>query len=416
MSPLSSTPPTLAIVGASYAGVQLAASARDAGFGGRILMFGDEPHLPYQRPPLSKGLLTGKTTVAALALKSADFYREARIEHVPDMRVSHIDPAAHRLTLADGSTLAWDWLALATGARCRALPMPGAGLQGVHALRSLDDALALDEAAHKGKRVCVIGGGFIGLEVAAALAGRGLEVTVVELGSRLLSRAVTPEISRFVASLHAAHDVRVLCNSAVQAIHGHAGKVSAVELESGECLGCDLVVAGIGVVPNDELARAAGIVCANGIVTDALGRTSAPGVLAIGDCAATPNPHAAEPDTPLRLESIQVANDLARAAASLIAGQPQACIAVPWFWSDQYDAKLQMAGLMSPTDDVVVRGDPASGRFSVFCLRDGCIAAVQTVSRPADHMLGRKLVAARTAIAADTLADPDFDPRTLIPR
>ncbi len=409
--------PVLVIVGASYAGVQLAASARDAGFDGRIVMVGDETHLPYQRPPLSKGLLTGKTTVEALTLKAEDFYRDSGIELQVGRRALAIDTGARRLSLDNGAALAYDWLVLATGARCRPLPVPGAALGGVFEVRSLDDALRLDEAARGATRACVIGGGFIGLETASALASRGLQVTVVEALPRLLARAVAPQIGDFVADLHRSRGVRLICGEAVRALHGDAdgNRVAAVELANGERIDCDLVVVGIGVLPNVELAEQAGIVCANGVVTDRLGQTSAPSVLAAGDCAAFPNPWAPDPAAPLRLESIQAANDLARAAASLIAGAPRPYDAVPWFWSDQFDAKLQMTGLMAAGDDTVVRGDPASGRFTVFCLRAGRIAAVHTVSKPADHMLGRKLVAAQVSATAAQLADPGFDLKTLLP-
>lgn len=411
---MNAASPVLVIVGASYAGAQLAASARDAGFDGRILLIGDETRAPYQRPPLSKGLLTGKTQVDALALKADDFYCESGIELLTGHRVTALDTAGRVVVLDDGRRLGYDWLALTTGARCRPLTLPGAHLAGVFELRSLGDALALDAAARNARRACVIGGGFIGLEVASALATRGLQVSVVEAAPRLLARAVTPELSDFVAALHRRHGVDIHCGQGVRTLIGQADRVTAVELQDGERIACDLVVAGIGVLPNTGLAERAGIACANGILTDALGRTSVPQVLAAGDCAAFPNPYAADPAAPIRLESIQAANDLARAAASLVAGRPQPYSAVPWFWSDQYDAKLQMAGLMAADDEVVVRGDIASGRFSLFCLRGGRIAAVHTISRPADHMLGRKLVAARCAATPARLADEGFDLKSLL--
>lgn len=407
--------PVLVVVGASYAGAQLAASAREAGFGGRIVLVGDESRAPYQRPPLSKGLLTGKTPVDALALRSDGFYRENGIELLTGHRVTALDTTGRSVLLDDGRRIGYDWLALTTGARCRPLTLPGAHLAGVFELRSLDDALALDVAARDARRACVIGGGFIGLEAASALAARGLQVSVVEAVPRLLARAVTPQMSDFVAALHRGHGVDIRCGRGVRALLGEADRVAAVELLDGERIACDLVVVGIGVLPNTGLAERAGIACANGIVTDALGRSSMPRVLAAGDCAAFPNPYAPDPAAPIRLESIQAANDLARAAASVVAGQPQPCAAVPWFWSDQYDAKLQMAGLMAPDDEVVVRGKPDSGRFTLFCLRGGRIAAVHTVSRPADHMLGRKLVAARCAATAAQLADETFELKSLLP-
>lgn len=404
----------LLIAGASYAGLQLAASARNLGFEGRIVMIGDEALPPYQRPPLSKGLLTGKSTVESLPVKSEAFYRESGIELLLGRRVAALAPERQQVALDDGSRLEYDWLALTTGARCRPLPVAGADLAGVLEVRTVDDALRLDAAAGGARRACIIGGGFIGLEVAAALAGRGLDVTVVEALPRLLARAVTPQMSAFVEDLHRRNGVRFAFGQAVSALQGDNGKVCAVELASGERIDCDLVVVGIGVIPNTGLAEAAGIACANGILTDGLGQTSAPRVLAAGDCAAFPNPYAPDPALPIRLESIQAANDLARAAASLLVGAPQPYAAVPWFWSDQYDAKLQMAGLMAADDEVVVRGDPAGGRFTVFCLRKGRMAAVHTASRPAEHMLGRKLVAAGASASAAQLADESFDLKSLL--
>lgn len=401
--------PPLVIVGASYAGVQLAASAREMGFEEKILIVGDERHAPYQRPPLSKGLLTGKTTVEQLQLRSPDFFQENRIDLLAGRRAVDLDPARRTLRLDDGATLDYGWLALATGARCRPFLVPGSGLDGVFNLRTLDDATALADAASRAQSACVIGGGFIGLEVASALRAKGVQVTVIEAQSRLLTRALPEVMSAYVEQAHRSRGVELLTGRGVKALHGRQGHIDAVELDDGQRLACDMVVLGIGVVPNDELAQAAGLATGNGILVDMLGRSSATGVLAAGDVANMELPPAPGAPARMRLESIQAANDGARALASLVAGKPQPCTAVPWFWSDQFDLKFQMAGLPAPGDELVVRGDMNSDRFSAFYLRGGAVVAAQSVNRPAEHMLSRKLIAARARLTAEQLADESFD-------
>lgn len=401
----------LVIVGASYAGVQLAASARELGFEAPIVLLGDEHHAPYQRPPLSKGLLAGKTAADQLALRGPDFYAQQGIDLRLGTRVTNVDLSSQRVQLADGHALDYGWLAFATGARCRPLPVPGADLDGVHQLRTLDDAVAVQAALGRSRRACVIGGGFIGLEVAAALTGAGASVTVVEGQPRLLARSFPAFMSDYVADAHRARGVTLELGRGVVALVGDAqGHVAAVRLDDGRQLECDLVVLGIGVLPNVELAEAAGIACDGGILVDALGRTSAPGVLAAGDVANMALPSAAAPGTVrMRLESIQAANDGARAAASVLVGQPQPLTAVPWFWSDQHDLKFQMAGLPAPGDQAVLRGTPADHRFTLFYLREGRVAAAHSVNRPAEHMLARKLIAQGAAIPVEVLADPASD-------
>ena len=405
----------LVIVGASYAGVQIAASARSRGYDGRIQLVGDERPLPYQRPPLSKGLLTGATTVDQLSLKAEAFYQENEIELLLGQTATALDPGARRVRLGDGATLDYDWLALTTGARCRRLNIPGDTLDRVITLRTLDDALRIDAAARGASSVCVIGGGFIGLELAAALRSRGLAVTVVESQPRLLARVAPPPMADFFARVHTEHGVKLLFGASVAALHGDAtGQVAAVELSDGTRIACDLVVVGIGVLPNVELALQAGIACDNGVRVDEIGRSAAPGVLAAGDCASFPNPYTPVAGQAMRLESIQAANDLGRAAASVLTGNPQPYEAVPWFWSDQYDLKLQMAGLVAPGDELALRGDPAGERFSVFHLRGGRVVAAQSINRPAEHMLSRKLIAGRCAASLAQLADESFDLKTLL--
>jgi len=401
----------LVIVGASYAGVQLAASARELGFEERIVIVGDERHAPYQRPPLSKGLLTGKTSVDALQLRSPDFFAQNRIELLLGRRAERVDVGACRITLNDGAGLDYGWLALTTGARCRPFAL-GANLEGVFNLRTLDDALRIVDAAARARRACVIGGGFIGLEVASALRSRGVEVTVVEAQPRLLARAFPPGMSTYVEHAHRRRGTELSIGRGVRALHGEHGRVAAVELDDGSRIDCDLVVLGIGVLPNVELAQQAGIAIDNGIVVDMLGRTSAPQVLAAGDVANMALPPAPGAPARMRLESIQSANDGARAAASLTVGREQPCMAVPWFWSDQFDLKFQMAGLPMPGDEAVLRGDMASDRFSVFYLRRGVLVAAHSVNKPAEHMQSRKLIGARARLTAAQLADESFDLKT----
>lgn len=409
---MSNAPP-LVIVGASYAGTQLAASLREQGFDAPIVLLGEERHAPYQRPPLSKGLLTGKTSIDALALRGPDFFDSQSIDLRLGVQVTGLDLGAQALTLADGGTLRYGSLAMATGARCRSLPVPGNELGGVFNLRTLDDALQVSNALSTAQRACVIGGGFIGLEVASALAARGAAVTVIESQPRLLARSFPPLMSDYLASAHRQRGVEILLGSGVRALSGSSGQVEQVELSDGRRIDCDMAVLGIGVQPNVELAQRAGIACDNGILTDALGRTSAPGVFAIGDVANTQLPAFPGGPTRMRLESIQAANDGARAAASALAGKPQPFEGVPWFWSEQHNLKLQMAGLPMPGDEVVLRGDQQADRFSLFYLRSGAIAAAHSVNRPAEHMLSRKLIAERASIDPHQLKDESVDLKSL---
>ena len=401
----------LVIVGASYAGIQIAASARELGFAERIVIVGAEVHAPYQRPPLSKGMLTGKTTIDQLPLRGPDFFEQNEIELLLGRRAEVMDVGGHTVRLDDGATLDYSWLALATGARCRSFTLPGSKLEGVFNLRTLDDALRVADAADRAQRACVIGGGFIGLEVASALRSRGVDVTVIEAQPRLLMRSLPTRMAAYVEHAHRLHGTDLLTGRGVRALHGEQGRVASVELDDGMRIDCDLVVLGIGVQPNVEMAQQAGIAIDNGIVVDMLGRTSAPHVLAAGDVANMALPAAPGAPARMRFESIQAANDGAKAAASLMVAREQPCVAVPWFWSDQFDLKFQMAGLPLPGDDVVLRGDMATDRFSVFYLRDGTLVAAHSVNKPSEHMQSRKLIGARAQFTANQLADESFDLR-----
>ena len=400
---------SLVIVGASHAGTQLASTARELGFDAPIVLLGDERHGPYQRPPLSKGLLADQTTVAQLALRGPEFYARKGIDLRLGKRVEALDLDSGCVRLADGTPVDYGWLALTTGARCRMLQVPGSELLGVHVLRTLDDALAVQKSLGRCRSACIVGGGFIGLEVAGTLAAAGARVCVIESQPRLLARAFPPFISDYVAAAHRQRGVTLELGRAVRALNGREGHVEGVLLDDGRVLNCDLVVIGIGVIPNMELAQAAGIACGDGILVDALGRTSAPNVLAAGDVASMEGCPFRGTSSRTRLESIQAASDGARAAASGLVGRPEPVSTVPWFWSDQHDLNFQMAGLAAPGDQTVVRGALASDRFTVFYLRGGIVAAAHSVNRPAEHMLARRLISRRARIHAEVLADASAD-------
>lgn len=405
----------LVIVGASYAGMQVAAAVRAKGYTGRIRMVGDEAVAPYQRPPLSKGLLLGKSTPETLTIRAPSYFEQEGIELLLGHSATAIDRAAQQVVLAGGERWDYDWLVLATGARCRTLAVPGAQGAGVYTLRNLQDGLDILSMAAQARSVCVVGGGFIGLEVASALVVQGVAVQVLEGSARVLARAVPPQVSQYVQQLHTQRGVQLHLGVQVQAIERDAqGAVVAVLLHNGQRIACDAVVVGIGVQANDALAAQAGLDCQAGVLVDACGRTADPRILAAGDCARFPNPYGPVPQQPLCLESIQAANDLARAVASVIVGAPQPYHAVPWFWSDQYDTKLQIAGLAAEGDETVLRGDPASGRFSLFLLRQGQVVCVHSINSPAEHLLARKLIEAKVCASPQHLADKDFALKQLL--
>lgn len=391
------------IVGASHAGVQAAQSLRQAGWQEPIRLVSAESDLPYHRPPLSKAFLAGERTAEQIVLRGPQFYAEHGIDLLLDFPVTSVDPAA-RAVVGPKGRLDFSALILATGADARRLAVPGADLAGIHTLRDLADARRLKAGLEAASTVVVIGGGFIGLEVAATAAKAGKDVTVVEAEGRLLARALPAALSDFLAERHAREGVRFLMRTAVVGFEpGAGGGVGAVRLHDGRRLDGDLVVVGIGGVANLALAADLGLaVEAGGILVDADGATSAPGVYAAGDCASH---HGRFADRAVRIESVQNATDQARAAAGRVAGRPHPLAAVPWFWTDQYDLKVQMAGLPTAGVREILRGDPAAGAFSLIHLAGDRLAAVYSVNRPGDHMAARKLIdqAARLdpAAAAD---------------
>lgn len=401
----SGRPHGLVIVGASYAGVQAGISAREKGYQDLIRIVADELHLPYQRPPLSKAFLSGDLAHHSLFLRGDDYFKAQGIEMLLGHRAVGLDRESSRLTLDNGERLPFDQLVIATGSRARRLAIPGHDRDGIVYLRTLDDALTLKPRLEAAGDVVIIGGGFIGLEVASTAAKTGKKVTLIEAQSHLLERAVSPLISQFLLDIHRSHGVDIRFNDSVVAIEGD-GAVHEVVCASGLRVRADLIVAGIGGIANDDLAVQAGITAANGIDVDEHGRSSAPNIYAAGDVS---NHHNSFAGRRVRLEAVQNATDQGKAAGAMIAGKPEAYDAVPRFWSDQYDAKLQIVGLSAPTDTAVVRGSMDEGKFSVFYYRGDKLTAVDSINRPGDQMIARRLITASLSPSPAQAADLSFD-------
>lgn len=401
----------IVIVGAGQAGGETAIQLRKLGHAGPVLVVGDEPHVPYKRPPLSKAYLAGAATVENLQMLPPAGLEKANIGFRGNTRVTAIDRAAKALALADGSALGYDRLVLATGGRARELGVPGARRPNVFPLRTIADVDRIRARLAAGKRVAIVGGGFIGLEVAAVCVKLGLEVTVLEGLPRVLARVTVPQVSAFFERVHREAGVDLRTGAQLAALEGEPD-VTHVVLADGTRIGTDAVIVGVGIVPNVELAQAAGLAVDNGIVVDEFTRTSDPDIFAAGDCTSHPSEFLGRR---IRLESVQNAMEQARACAATLAGKAEPYRAVPWFWSDQYDLKLQMVGLSAGFEQCVLRGDPAKDRsFAAFYLRDGKLIAADTVSRPADFALARKLVAARVALDAKVLADEAVPLKSLL--
>ncbi|WP_338676876.1 FAD-dependent oxidoreductase [Streptomyces sp. SCSIO 30461] len=402
------------VVGAGQAGSDTAAALRARGFDGDVVLIGDETPVPYQRPPLSKAYLSGKAGLGELELRPEDFYPAQRIERVGGVRVASLDRDASQVVLATGRTLRYDSLVLATGARPRLLPVPGTGLAGVLSLRSLADADVLRRELSAAANLVVIGAGFIGMELAATATGLGVRTTVVEAGTRAMGRTVTSQVSEFLTAEHTARDVRILLGTEVIGLDGDRdGHVRVVELNNGRRIPADVVVVGIGVLPSVDLAADAGLDVGDGVIVDASLCTSDPAVYAIGDCARFPTPHAPHTAGTLRLESVQNASDQARCVAAALCGEPAPYTAVPWFWTEQYDLRVQIAGITGGHDHTVTVGDPAGRRFSVLCFRGERLVGTESVNRPADHMITRRLLASDApGPSPEEAARPGFDLKT----
>ena len=407
-------PQTVVIVGAGHGGFQLAASLRQHGFEGRILLLTEEPVLPYQRPPLSKDYLDGKIGFDLLLMRPEQFYRDHAIDLLQGARAEEIDRTGKTLRLASGERLSYDHLVLATGARNRVPPLPGIELDGVCYLRTLAETHELRDRLAAAEHLVVIGAGFIGLEFAAVARAHGKPVHILELTDRVMGRVVCVETSQFFGEAHHRAGVEFSFGAQAVRIAGRpnsptGGKVDHIELADGRKLPADLVLVSIGVIPNGELAAAAGLSVQNGIVVDAELKTADPAISAIGDCASFPCVHAGGNMT--RLEAVQNAADHARTVADRICGKPHAYAALPWFWSEQGPLRLQIAGLTTGHDHTVVRGNIDAGEFSVFCYRGDHLLGIESVNRPADHAHARRILAAGRQVTPEQAADESFDLR-----
>ncbi len=399
---MGGTSQRIVILGAGQAGAQAAVSLRQLGHDGEIVLVGEEPDAPYQRPPLSKGYLKGELERERLYLKGDDYYAEHGVTLRLGVCAERIDTAGKSVALAGGEQLNWDKLVIATGARARKLNVHGADLAGVLELRTLADIDRLKPHAATGASVLVIGAGYIGLEAAAALTQLGVKVTVLEAAPQVLGRVTGPEVGAFFLEKHRAEGVDIRLNARLSELVGETGALRGVRMADGEMIDCTVALVGIGVTPNMELAQEAGIACGNGVIVDEHARTSHPDVYAIGDVALRPLTHYRREG---RLESVHNAIEGGKIAASAILGVAPPPIDVPWFWSDQYDVKLQTAGLWTGADATVVRGAPESGRFAVFYLREGALIAVDAVNSPPEFIVGKKLVATAARVAPGELGD-----------
>ena len=390
----------IVIIGAGQAAAQAVATLRAEGFGGTLTMIGDEPYPPYQRPPLSKTYLMGTLDRERLFLKPDTFYADAKCELILNARATAIDRATKTVTLKDGLSVPYDKLLIATGSRIRAIKVPGNELPGIHYLRGIEDVDGLRPHFEAGKKLAVVGGGYIGLEVAAVAKKAGLDVTVFEAMDRVMQRAVSEPISAFYDKVHRDAGVKFHLNTGVEAFEG-MDKLNAVRA-GGVRHDADIALVGIGILPNMELAKEAGLDCDDGIRVDPHCRsTSDENIYAAGDCTR----HHGRDGNLIRLECVQNAIDQAKHAALAMVGKPTPYREVPWFWSDQYDLKLQIAGLAWPGDTLVTRGDPASRKFAIFHLRDGAVAAVEAVNAAPEYIVGRKLIAESAKVPPERLAD-----------
>ncbi len=408
---------TVVIIGAGHAAGQVAASLRQDGHEGPIIMLGDEPVIPYQRPPLSKQYLSGEQGIERVYLRPQKFYDDKKIEVRTGVTVDRMDRVAKTVHTSAGDTISYDHLIIATGSRARKLNIEGSSLGGIHYLRSVGDVDAIRSEMAPGKKLVIVGGGYIGLEVASVAVVAGLEVHVIEMESRILQRVTTADMSAYYHQLHASRGVHIHVSTGVKGFTGSGGRVSAVLADGKMADGkmadisfpADLVIVGIGIIPNVEIARDAGITCENGIVVDEHCRTSDPAIYAIGDCTNHPNPLLGRR---LRLESVPNAMEQARVASANIRGDMKTYSAIPWFWSDQYELKLQMVGFSADGNQQVLRGNKAANQFAVFYLKDGIVVAADAVNSPKEFMLCKQMIG--KPVDATKLADPAQDLKALL--
>ena len=399
------------IVGAGHSGAQVAAALRQCKFDGSIALIGEEPDYPYQRPPLSKEYLAGNKPFDRLLIRPASFWADAAITMLRGRRVVSVDAKAHSVLTADGETLSYGVLVWAAGGRARRLTCMGSDLAGVHSVRNRADVDQMIAEMATTTRVCVIGGGYIGLESAAVLAKLGKQVTVLEAQDRVLARVTGVALSRFYEAEHRAHGVDVRLGTAVECIEESEGRASGVRLSTGEILPCEMVIVGIGILPEIEPLLAASAEGGNGVTVDAYCRTTLPDVYAVGDCALQRNVHAGWQQ--IRLESVQNANDMAITVARDITGEPETYHAVPWFWSNQYDLKLQTVGLSTGHDVEVLRGDPVNRSFSIIYLKAGHVVALDCVNATKDYVQGKRLVTSAIAADVSQLSNPEISLKEL---
>lgn len=408
----SPDPRHVLIVGAGHGGANAAALLRQHGFDGSVSLVGDENAFPYQRPPLSKDYLKGAMSEEDLLIKPRDFYADQQIDVRFGCAATELDAASRKLTLADGTVLEYDALVLATGAAPRKLQVEGADLAGVHYLRNHDDALALGRVAAPGARLAIVGGGYVGLEVAASARHLGAAAVVLEREQRALARVAGADLARFLVERHSAHGTEIVTGADVVRLEGDSqGRVTGVVLADGTRFPCDAALVGVGAIPRTDVAERAGIACDGGILVDAAGRTSVENVYAIGDATRRPLDHFPGRH---RLESIPSAVEQAKQVVAHLVGAGSAAHDVPWFWSDQYDLKIKIAGLVGFGERSVVRGDPASGKFAVFHLSGEAVVAVETVNSAPDFMAGKKLIGSSAHVDADRLADQATSLRDLV--
>ena len=398
------------IIGASHAGAQLAMSVRKEGWEGKIMVLGDEEVMPYHRPPLSKALLVGEKTADQLDIMKAKVYEKAEITFTLGVRVEAIDRDSKQVTLTNGESLSYDKLGLCTGARVRYLDIPGGKLKGVHYIRTLADAQAMQAEVKEGNKAVIVGGGYIGLETAASLRKLGMEVTVLEMMGRVLERVTAPELSEYYAKLHGSHGVKIITDAQALELQG-SERVEKVICNNDLALDADMVIIGIGVIPNTELAAEAGLTVGNGVEVNEFAQTSDPDIVAAGDCTYHPNNLLG---FSLRLESVPNAMEQAKTAGATICGNEKAYHALPWFWSDQYDVKLQIAGFNMGYDHVIIRGNPDDNQFVGWYMKGDTILAADCINSSKEFMVAKKLVAQKVTATAEQLADVDFDLKSLL--
>ena len=402
---------TCIIIGASHAGASLANAVRKEGWQGKILVIGDENAMPYHRPPLSKALLNGEKTADQIDLFKSTVYDKANIEFKLGIKVETIDRENKEITLNNGEKLQYDKLGLCTGARVRELPIPGHDLDGIFYLRTLSDAQSIQQQVKEGNKAVIVGGGYIGLETAASLRKLGMEVTVLEMMHRVLERVTAPELSEYYTQLHEGHGVKIYTEAQAVEFKGDGGKVTQVVCNNDLTLDADMVIIGIGVIPNTEIAEDAGLQAENGILVDEFAQTADPDIVAAGDCTNHPNDLLG---FRLRLESVPNATEQARTAAASVCGNQKAYHSLPWFWSDQYDVKLQIAGFNKGYDRVVLRGEPSSNQFVAWYLKGDDILAADCINSSKEFMQAKKIIAQKIPLSDELLADASNDLKALV--